>query len=79
MVRGKITQLGQGMEKSGNSIKLMIFPIVKKKKISSILPGKSLNILGSEEVEKNYEETVVSSMLTVSPGFTGVAAAQGLA
>lgn len=32
MVRGKITQLGQGMEKSGNSIKLMIFPIVKKKK-----------------------------------------------
>lgn len=35
MVRGKITQLGQGMEKSGNSIKLMIFPIVKKKKKSA--------------------------------------------
>lgn len=30
MVRGKITQLGQEMEKSGSSIKLMIFPIVKR-------------------------------------------------
>lgn len=79
MVIGKITQLGgQGMEKSGSSIKLMIFPNCEKN-FSSFLPGKSWNILGSEKVAENCEETVVSPMPTASPGFIGVAKAQGLA
>lgn len=74
MVRGKITQLGQGMEKRGSSIKLMIFPIVKR----TSAPFSQGNQEISEEVEENYEETVVSPMSTASPGFTRIAAAQGL-
>lgn len=66
------------MGKSGSSVNLTIFP-TSGKNFSPSLPGKSQNSLGSEQMEENCEETVVSPVPTASPGFSGAAAAQELA
>jgi len=75
-IRGKITQLGQG--KSGTSVNLKISP-TPRKIFSPFLAGRPRNRLGSAEMEKTWEETAASPMPIASPGFSGAAAASGLA